>query len=329
MTTATHVTPKPRTASNAQFQALRGIKVHEAANIFPMIDPENLQALAEDIAVHGQQEPVWFYEGKLLDGRNRMVACQMAGVEPKRREWEPKSGETPATFVMSRNLHRRHLTASQRATLAVDLEPLISAEREAARAKTTPADPFSHRPAETKIISLAPATTQTRFTDSLAKTSARVGEKVRNGRVREQAASTMQVSSGYVNDAKDLKKVDPDLFEQVKAGSLTLPRAQEQIVAAALDRGDLDSVGLRPGTVRSALSRIEAERAEKNPKPARTKLPKATKVKSSKTSLCITVTFGNEDIAEEYLNRLREDKKVLNLSYETIPNPPRIRRTPR
>jgi len=55
---------------------------HEIAGIFPLMEKEELEALTKDIAENGLQEPIILYEGKILDGRNRYLACLQAGVEP-------------------------------------------------------------------------------------------------------------------------------------------------------------------------------------------------------------------------------------------------------
>lgn len=90
------------------------MKFHEAANTFPM-DDENLDALADDIRDHGLRIPIETCDGKIIDGRRRFMACRMAGVEPEMIEVSP---EDPIAYVLSLNLHRRHLTASQRAMIA-------------------------------------------------------------------------------------------------------------------------------------------------------------------------------------------------------------------
>jgi hypothetical protein len=85
---------------------------HPDASLFPMMPPDELDALAEDIKKHGQREPIYVHQGMVLDGRNRLKACRIAGVEPDFREWNGHG--SPVDFVVSMNLHRRHLTSEQK-----------------------------------------------------------------------------------------------------------------------------------------------------------------------------------------------------------------------
>ena len=102
--------------------------VHPAATLFPMMDAEALQALAADIREHGQREPVILFNGAVLDGRNRLRACELAGVEPQFVTRDDV--ESPTTFVLSLNLHRRHLTPVQCAALAFKVSGAFAAEAE-------------------------------------------------------------------------------------------------------------------------------------------------------------------------------------------------------
>ena len=93
--------------------------VHPAATLFPMMDAEALQALADDIREHGQREPVILFDDAVLDGRNRLRACELAGVEPRFVTRTDAEVGDPIDFVLSLNKHRRHMEPSQLATLSV------------------------------------------------------------------------------------------------------------------------------------------------------------------------------------------------------------------
>ena len=97
------------------------MELHEAANIFPLLEGAELEALAADIKEHGLIEPVHLYQSKILDGRNRYLACQKAGVQPRFVDY---AGDDPFRFVISLNLKRRHLNESQRAVIAAGLAAL-------------------------------------------------------------------------------------------------------------------------------------------------------------------------------------------------------------
>ena len=90
-------------------------KDHPLANLLPLLTQPELRDLADDIRENGLLAPVTLFEGRILDGRNRYRACKLAGVEPKFREFK---GKDPLAFVLSANVHRRHLSESQRAMIA-------------------------------------------------------------------------------------------------------------------------------------------------------------------------------------------------------------------
>lgn len=91
------------------------LEFHEYCLMFPPMGKEELEGLAEDIKVNGLRNPITLYEGKILDGRNRYLACLSLGITPVFKEY---TGDTPLSQVMSENFMRRHLTKSQRAILA-------------------------------------------------------------------------------------------------------------------------------------------------------------------------------------------------------------------
>jgi ParB-like chromosome segregation protein Spo0J len=97
------------------------------ANLFPMLEAAQVGELVADIKAHGLRQAIVTYEGKILDGRNRYQACLAAGVEPRFKEY---TGTDPLAYVVSLNLNRRHLDASQRATVAAKIATLGDGQRQ-------------------------------------------------------------------------------------------------------------------------------------------------------------------------------------------------------
>ena len=108
------------------------MQFHEIANIFPLMEGTELNTLVADIKENGLLEPIITHEGKIIDGRNRYRACELAEVEPKFEEWR-QNGISLIAWIVSKNLHRRHLTSSQAAACA--LESLLFFEEEANKRK--------------------------------------------------------------------------------------------------------------------------------------------------------------------------------------------------
>lgn len=88
------------------------LEAHPAAAVWPMLPEPDLRRLADDIAANGQMYPIVLdAEGRVLDGRNRLAACRIAGVEPV---FETYTGD-PVARVLSANNERRHLSLPERA----------------------------------------------------------------------------------------------------------------------------------------------------------------------------------------------------------------------
>jgi N6-adenosine-specific RNA methylase IME4/ParB-like chromosome segregation protein Spo0J len=112
----------------AAVAAVRGDPpIHEWCSMFPAYEEPELRKLADDILANGLLEPIVLFEGKVLDGRNRLAACRRSGVDPRFVEFD---GPDALAFVVAKNLHRRHLTESQRAMLGARLEGLREAARQ-------------------------------------------------------------------------------------------------------------------------------------------------------------------------------------------------------
>jgi hypothetical protein len=88
------------------------LKVHAAAETFPMLSDAEINALAVSIVAQGLLEPIVLTaEGEVLDGRNRLLACERVNVTPT---FTTFTGN-PWAFSRDKNNERRHLTTGQRA----------------------------------------------------------------------------------------------------------------------------------------------------------------------------------------------------------------------
>ena len=164
------------------------MEFHQIANIFPMMGKEELGELADDIMQNGLRQPIVLYQGQILDGRNRYQACELAGIESDCTEYE---GDDPLGYVLSLNLHRRHLTASQRAALAAEIANM-----------TQGGDRISDQSAKLPV-----------------------------GISQPEAAEKLDVSERYVREAKKIQEESPEHFDKVKSGELSLQQAKRELVS--------------------------------------------------------------------------------------------------
>ncbi len=188
-------------------------RCHPAAELFPLFDDDELADLAADIAVNGLHHPIVFTEdGLLLDGRNRWRACQMVDVEPSRTIYV---GDEPTAHVMSLNIKRRHLSAGQRAMVAVDALPLLQQE---GRQRMSEHARDGHQP-DTQAAD--------QEEQGLPDSANPVPAAPHNSRA--QAATAVGTSSASVGQAQKVDQEAPDLAKRVRAGKMTLNSAAEEV----------------------------------------------------------------------------------------------------
>jgi hypothetical protein len=95
-------------------------EIHPLANLLPPMTDEEFKALVEDIKKNGVLEPIVLHEGKILDGRHRYKACKQLGIKIKWiSTYGGQNGGDPLAYILSKNLHRRHLTKEQQREVIV------------------------------------------------------------------------------------------------------------------------------------------------------------------------------------------------------------------
>lgn len=174
------------------------MNAHPAAGLFPMMSPVELKELAADIKQNGLLEAVVRDRGLILDGRNRLLACEIAKVSPRFTEWDG-SGGSPTIYVISKNLRRRHLTDSQRGAIGAKLMPMLQGEAKK-RQEASRAVPGEKVGCKVPVNSPGPW----------------------KGEARQIAAETVQVGEQLVQRAVVVQRSDPAAFERIERGESTV-----------------------------------------------------------------------------------------------------------
>lgn len=162
------------------------LKQHPLSAAFPSMSADDFAALVVDVKANGQREPIMLFEGMVLDGWHRYRACDESGIKPQSFNF---GGDDPVAFVLSHNLHRRHLTPSQRAAAVVacsEWQPMG-----VKRGRVEPGSTLAKTNAEmAKVAQVTPRT----ITDAKAAHKAGLGDAMKAGAISAKQAA--QVARG-------------------------------------------------------------------------------------------------------------------------------------
>lgn len=180
--------------------------IHEIALVLPDMSKSDYVRLRDDIKQNGVLEEITLFEGKVLDGRHRQKACDELDIEPEYTEYD---GDSPAAFVISRNLARRHLTVSQRAMVGAAMEPFFAqaAKKRQAHGKTAPGRTL------------------------------RADRPEASQRARDDAAKVVGVSPRIVQRAKRVMQKDPEAAKEVRAGRMSVDKADRRLQSSSQGQG--------------------------------------------------------------------------------------------
>ena len=212
---------------------------HPLSAAFPAMSADDLEALTNDIATHGQREPGVLYEGQVLDGWHRYQACEWAGTEFVAVEF---TGTDPVAFVISRNAHRRHLTASQRAAAVVMCAEWV---KNGTNQHTKRGDEAASPPPKSnKELAAAAGTTVRTVQQAKRAVEAGLGDAVRDGQMSAETA--VAVAKGEPPKAKARQEApaepEPDELEMLKQHNEEL-RAMNREQATLLESCEADDTG--------------------------------------------------------------------------------------
>lgn len=174
-------------------------------NIFPEANQEDFDRLVDSIRTNGFDRtlPVIVHDGAVIDGWNRLKACEQLGIDPVVEHFNG-TDQDAMQFVIRSNT-RRNLNKGQWATIAVEASAMIEELKAEAESRKGGRPRKDEKPEE-KVPQVLERTPQS----------------------RELLAKAHNTNSRYVAQAQALKTEAPDVFEKVKAGKLTLQDGRKE-----------------------------------------------------------------------------------------------------
>ena len=229
--------------------------VHPAASVFPLIEGDDFFYLVESIRKNGVQHPIVVRQGMLLDGRNRLRACEWLKSQEGWRgvcpvdEWK-EDGRIVAEWVWETNALRRHLGDDALALASATIYPLIAAENEARSEasrfkKGESGNPSGTKQVNTKTCSPAKRDTQEMHARStVGQVAAKAGtsmHKARQAIAVQKAIETgslpAEAAQEVMTGKKKLRDVVPKPAIKRKENDPIAPKSQRRSTRAIV--GDL------------------------------------------------------------------------------------------
>ena len=208
--------------------------VHPYAAAYPVLEPKALKELCEDIRDHGQVEPIMLSDDltMLCDGRNRLQACVVLGIEPRWEtfsDWQKRTNVTHPSetyAIAALNNNRRQLTPSERARLANAMVKQLKEDLQGSN--DPPVTLAEDRQNFAGVQGVVEQKGAGKATD--ADTDDAEQSKPMSGRQATAAAAEAHgVSESTINLMARLEKNRPDLYARVMAGELTVNGAVEEL----------------------------------------------------------------------------------------------------
>lgn len=180
------------------------LEVHDLANLIPSMTDAEYAVLRDDIKEDGLIQPITLYEGKILDGRHRYKACEELGVDCRHTDF---TGSDPVRYIISLNVHRRHLTVAQRAIVALAAHPYYKEqayERKQESGRHSGRGQNRSGPKDPHLL-----------------------KRASKRRAFTQAAEDVGLGRSTVQRLARLQDEAPDLYEKVASGDLTVHGADK------------------------------------------------------------------------------------------------------
>ena len=220
---------------------MMNLELHPLAEIIPPASPEDFAALVASIRTVGQLEPIRTWQGRVIDGRHRLKACEQLSIEPVLREVRPEEvdGGTDAAllgYVLALNINRRHASTSQRALAAARV---VTSEHGGDRSKSQIGDLTRERAAALFNVG---ARTIDQARQLITEADGRVVDLVAMGGLSLNAALESHHQLSALAAAQEAQGVDPDFaalakeIDRLKRTNAKLRHTNKALEAAGTDR---------------------------------------------------------------------------------------------
>jgi ParB-like chromosome segregation protein Spo0J len=97
------------------------LEPHPLSKLFPLISEDDFYQLVADIKLNGLHHPIVRYQGMILDGNHRYRACELLKITAKFAPDFTGDNAAARNYVISANIHRRHLDPDDRKRIAAEL----------------------------------------------------------------------------------------------------------------------------------------------------------------------------------------------------------------
>ena len=202
------------------------MQLHSLCTIFPKLDETAFEALKADIQANGQRNPIMVKDGEVIDGQNRLRACEELNVAPWMQEYQ---GDDLVEFVLAQNLHRRHLTAGQSATIVALAQDWSLAHPSGKLPKSNKINDLD----EKTNVAILP--TKGKPVDTQSDRAEKSGASKRtqgsaDKLVKENPELAKKVATGEISLNQAIKEIEPEKEQSVE-DSFDVVHAYEQEVA--------------------------------------------------------------------------------------------------
>jgi hypothetical protein len=237
------------------------LAIHPAAELFPLMSPDELRALGDDIKANGLHVPIAVWsDGKspirLVDGISRLDAIEiaigpatvgapsvMAGKDflARNKVITLDKSVDPYAYVISANIHRRHLTAELKRDLIAKLIKATPGKSDRQIAETTKTDHKTVAAVRTKLEGRGEVPHVETRTDSKGRQQPVARRQTER---KPKPATTLPASASANGKSSSDNKVRNDVGPD-SAGEIARKDARIEELANTVRRLEMENIGLR------------------------------------------------------------------------------------